>query len=79
MAACFKKCNVRSNTIGARVSFLIGGSIITEVIFAWPGLGRLLVTSVTTLISVVQKYTVFVIAVFVYLSITATDLNFYFH
>ena len=64
--------------IGAQVSFLIGGSIITEVIFAWPGLGRLLVTSVTTLDFPVVQAAVFVIAVFVYLSITATDLAFIF-
>ena len=64
--------------IGAQVSFLIGGSIITEVIFAWPGLGRLLVTSVTTLDFPVVQAAVFIIAVFVYLSITATDLAFIF-
>ncbi len=64
--------------IGAQVSFLIGGSIITEVIFAWPGLGRLLVTSVTTLDFPVVQAAVFVISVFVYLSITATDLAFIF-
>ena len=64
--------------IGAQVSFLIGGSIITEVIFAWPGLGRLLVTSVTTLDFPVVQAAVFVISVFVYISITATDLAFIF-
>ena len=64
--------------IGAQVSFLIGGSIIPEVIFAWPGLGRLLVTSVTTLDFPVVQAAVFVISVFVYISITATDLAFIF-
>lgn len=33
--------------IGMSVPFLIGGSVVTEQIFGWPGLGSLLVLSVT--------------------------------
>ncbi len=62
--------------IGAQVSFLLGGSVITEVIFAWPGLGRLLVTSVQTLDFPVVQAAVFMIAVFVYLAIMITDFVF---
>ncbi|MSO66137.1 MAG: ABC transporter permease [Alphaproteobacteria bacterium] len=64
--------------IGAQVSFLLGGSIITEVIFAWPGLGRLMVTSVQTLDFPVVQAAVFVIAIFVYTAIMLTDLIFIF-
>jgi peptide/nickel transport system permease protein len=62
--------------IGAQVSFLLGGSIITEVIFAWPGLGRLMVTSVQTLDFPVVQAAVFVIAIFVYTAIMLTDIVF---
>jgi ABC-type dipeptide/oligopeptide/nickel transport system permease component len=33
--------------IGLRFGYMLGGAVITEQVFAWPGLGRLLVTSVT--------------------------------
>jgi peptide/nickel transport system permease protein len=29
--------------IGSRVGFLVGGAVLVETVFAWPGLGRLLV------------------------------------
>ena len=32
--------------IGLQFGYMLGGSIITETIFAWPGMGRLLVTAV---------------------------------
>lgn len=34
--------------IGFMIGTLIGGSIITETIFSWPGVGRLLISSVTS-------------------------------
>ena len=34
--------------MGLKVGHLIGGAIIIETVFAWPGVGRLLVTSVAT-------------------------------
>ena len=33
--------------IGVQFGNLLGGAVITETVFAWPGLGRLMVTSVT--------------------------------
>jgi peptide/nickel transport system permease protein len=33
--------------IGFRLGDLVAGSVITETVFAWPGVGRLLVTSVS--------------------------------
>ena len=75
---CFEKCNVRSNSFNWGPSFLsIGGSIITKLfLLAW--FRKTLVTSVTTLDFPVVQAAVFVISVFVYLSITATDLAFIF-
>jgi glutathione transport system permease protein len=32
---------------GLQFGFLLGGAIVVETVFAWPGLGRLLVDSVT--------------------------------
>ena len=32
--------------IGLRFGFLLGGSMITETVFSWPGLGRLMVTAI---------------------------------
>jgi glutathione transport system permease protein len=33
--------------IGLEFGFLLGGSIVVESVFSWPGLGRLLVDSVS--------------------------------
>jgi peptide/nickel transport system permease protein len=33
--------------VGLRFGYMLGGAVITEQVFAWPGLGRLLVTAVT--------------------------------
>lgn len=32
--------------IGLRFGFLLGGSIVLETVFVWPGLGKLLIDSV---------------------------------
>lgn len=34
--------------IGIQIGFLLGGSVITETIFAWPGIGRLVVQAIST-------------------------------
>ncbi|MFN3146117.1 MAG: ABC transporter permease [Paracoccaceae bacterium] len=52
------------------------GSLITEVIFAWPGFGALLVSSVERLDFPVVQAAVFVIAVLVSLVTAATDVAF---
>jgi ABC-type dipeptide/oligopeptide/nickel transport system permease component len=33
--------------VGLRFGYMLGGAVITEQVFAWPGLGRLLITAVT--------------------------------
>jgi peptide/nickel transport system permease protein len=34
--------------VGLQIGFLLGGSVITETIFAWPGMGRLVVQAINT-------------------------------
>jgi peptide/nickel transport system permease protein len=47
--------------IGFRLGDLIAGSVVTETVFAWPGVGRLLVTSVSSRdLSVVQTILIIV-------------------
>ncbi|HIY43295.1 MAG TPA: ABC transporter permease [Candidatus Nocardiopsis merdipullorum] len=62
--------------IGAQFAFLLSGSLITEYLFNWPGLGLLLVNSVTRLDFPVVQAAVFVIALLVFLVNTAMDLLF---
>ncbi len=62
--------------IGTQFAFLMSGSLITEVIFAWPGFGALLVSSVERLDFPVVQAAVFVIAVLVSLVNAATDVAF---
>ncbi|MDF2937110.1 MAG: transporter, permease protein [Paenibacillaceae bacterium] len=33
--------------LGLQITYLLGGSVITETVFAWPGIGRLAVQSIT--------------------------------
>lgn len=53
--------------LGVDVSFLIGGSVITEIVFAWPGMGHLMVSSVLGRDYPVVQAAVFVIGVSVVL------------
>ena len=48
--------------IGFSLGGLIGGSVITETVFAWPGVGRLLVTSVGSRDLAVVQFLVIMIA-----------------
>ena len=62
--------------IGTQFAYLISGALLTEVIFGWPGLGRLLVDSVTRLDFPVVQASVFVVAVGVFGVNTGLDLAF---
>ncbi len=62
--------------IGTQFAFLMSGSLITEVIFAWPGFGALLISSVERLDFPVVQAAVFVIAVLVSVVNAATDIAF---
>ena len=62
--------------IGAQFAFLVSGAVVTEVIFAWPGLGWLLVKSTTSLDFPVVQAAVFVIAIMVFAANSLTDILF---
>lgn len=53
---------------------LVGGTLITETVFAWPGLGQLLVQSVNLRDMAVVQAATFIIAIFVILSNLSADL-----
>jgi peptide/nickel transport system permease protein len=50
--------------LGMRVGTMIGGTVVTEVVFSWPGLGRLMVESVLK-----RDYTV-LMGMFIFISIS---------
>jgi len=60
--------------IGIQFGNLLGGAILTEVVFAWPGLGRLLVESITARDFAVVQGAVFVIAIALVALNLLTDL-----
>lgn len=62
--------------VGGQFALLLSGALITEVIFAWPGLGLLLVDSVRQLDFPVVQASVFVVAALVFLANVGTDLLF---
>lgn len=63
-----------TTVVGLQAGHLLGGAIITETIFAWPGVGRLLTQSIYTYDYPVVQTSVFLIAVtFVFLNL-AIDL-----
>lgn len=57
-----------------QLSILVSGSIITESVFQWPGLGMLLVQAVNARDMAVVQAAVFIIAIFVILVNLITDL-----
>jgi peptide/nickel transport system permease protein len=62
--------------IGSQFAFLIGGVVVIETIFAWPGLGRLLVQSTLNLDFPVVQAAALTVAVLVYAVNALTDLVF---
>lgn len=60
--------------LGIQIGTLMGGSIITETIFAWPGVGRLMLTSISNRDVPVVEAGVLVIAVGIVLTNLAVDL-----
>ncbi|MBX3140253.1 MAG: ABC transporter permease [Trueperaceae bacterium] len=63
-----------ATVVGLQAGHLLGGAIITETIFAWPGVGRLLTQSIYNYDYPVVQTSVFVISVtFVFLNL-AIDL-----
>lgn len=64
--------------LGLDVSFLISGSVITETVFSWPGMGYLMVTSVLGRDYPVVQAVVFVIAIIVAVVNLVVDLSYRF-
>lgn len=62
--------------IGVQFGFLLSGSLITEALFAWPGMGQLLIEAVRGLDFPVVQASVAVVAIMVFVVNTITDLTF---
>ncbi|MUK88870.1 ABC transporter permease subunit [Ornithinibacillus sp. L9] len=60
--------------IGLQFPQLIGGAIVVETVFAWPGIGRLLLTAIETSDMAVVQAIVFVIAIITILANMLTDI-----
>lgn len=57
-----------------QTSTLVGGTLITETVFSWPGLGQLLIQAVNTRDMAIVQASVFVIAILVILSNLIADI-----
>jgi peptide/nickel transport system permease protein len=64
--------------LGIEFGLFIAGAVITEAVFSWPGLGRLMVTAVTTRDYPVIQAGVFVIGVLVVFVNFLVDLTYQF-
>jgi peptide/nickel transport system permease protein len=62
--------------VGVQFGFLLSGSLVTEVLFAWPGMGLQLIEAVRGLDFPVVQASVAVVAVMVFVVNTITDLTF---
>lgn len=60
--------------LGLQVGTLIGGSVIVETVFAWPGMGRLVVSAVAERDFPVLQFSVLVIAATVVFATTLVDV-----
>ena len=60
--------------LGLQLGYLLGGAVVTETVFAWPGIGRLIVQSILARdFPVVQASVLFLAMTFVLLNLL-TDL-----
>lgn len=59
--------------VGTQLAILFSGALIIEVVFAWPGLGLLMINSVQQLDFPIVQAAVFVIAGLVFVTNVATD------
>lgn len=62
--------------LGAQVSVLLGGAVITEQIFGWPGLGQLAVQAVLSRDYPVLQGTILVAAILVTFVQLLVDIGF---
>lgn len=64
--------------IGIRAAFLLSGTIVVETIFAWPGIGRLFITSIDRLDYQVVQAIVLLFSALVVTANIVTDLTYSF-
>lgn len=64
--------------IGFRIGMLIAGSIVTESIFAWPGVGRLLISSVSARDLAVVQAAVMMVALTMIIANLMVDIAYFF-
>ncbi len=64
--------------LGMRLGILLGGAVLTETVFAWPGVGRLVVDSIQARDYPVIQGAVLYLAVFFVLINLAVDILYYF-
>ena len=61
---------------GLQLGYLLGGALLTEVVFAWPGLGSLLYDSITARdLPVIQATTLLIAFAFVLANILVDMIN----
>jgi peptide/nickel transport system permease protein len=62
--------------VGLQLSYLIGGTVIVEAVFAWPGVGGLIVEAILSRDYPVVQATVLLVAVLVVLISLAVDMTY---
>jgi ABC-type dipeptide/oligopeptide/nickel transport system permease component len=60
--------------IGLQLGYLLGGAVVTETVFAWPGIGRLVVQSILARDFPVVQASVLILAITFVLLNLLTDL-----
>lgn len=60
--------------VAMQASTLIGGAVITETVFPWPGLGQLLVQAISRKDMAIVQASVFIITLVVILSNLLADI-----
>ena len=60
--------------IGTSIGHMVGGSVVVENVFAWPGIGRLLVTSVSVRDLPVVQAIIIILGLFMVLSNFIVDV-----
>lgn len=64
--------------VGLQLGYLLGGTVIVETIFAWPGIGKLLIDSIDARdIPIIQGCVVFIAIIFSLVNLLV-DLSYYF-
>jgi len=64
--------------IGLQTGILLGGAVLTEIVFAWPGIGRLLVEAILSRdYPVVQGVVLVVATMFIFVNLVVDILYSY--